>query len=94
MAAPVTLQGAGLSMTTSGLLTIVINAELQRRHINMDPQELMALMGLLAPTLHTSARVIQAVTRTFVKRWTGVDIEENGQTDVPLGAPSQQEVTQ
>lgn len=83
--AEVTLQGAAAATGASGLLLIIIDSELKRRNIVMDPKELLAIMGLLGPAVHTTARVIHAIIRAAVRRWIGVDIDQpDGEATGPL----------
>lgn len=86
---PATIQGAAAAAGSSGLLIVIAQAELKRRNINMDPQELIAIATLLAPILHTAARVIQAISRTLVQKYAGIDIDDgNGHSPLLNGAKS------
>ena len=73
--AQVSVSGGTAAATSSGILTIILGAELKRRNIAIDQEELLAVAALLAPTLHVSARVVTAIVRAAVKKWVGIDIE-------------------
>lgn len=81
---PITPQGAAAASGAAGLIMVIAHAELQRHNIKMDDQELLAIMGLLAPTIHQLSRIVQAVTRHLVLRLTGVDIDKGGEVPGPL----------
>lgn len=69
-----TSTAVGVTAGSSGVLTIIIGAELKRHGIEASPEELLAIASVLAPTLHTVSKIAAAVTRAAIKRWVGVDI--------------------
>lgn len=71
----VTVQGGAAAAGSSGVLTIILGAELKRRGIDASPEELIAFASFLAPTLHVVSRISAAMTRAAIKKWFGVDIE-------------------
>jgi hypothetical protein len=72
----VTLAGGAAAAGSSGLIMVIAQAELQRRHIAMEQNELLAIVALLAPVIHTAARIVQTISASIVRRYVGIDIQD------------------
>lgn len=59
---------------SSGVLTIILNAELQRRGVPISSEELVAIASVLAPSLHMLATIAGAIAAAILKKFVGVDV--------------------